>query len=648
MFSLKLFGEVSLEGSDGRLTGRVVQRQRLALLALLASDRCAGMGRDKLAAFLWPESEAERGRALLSNSVYVLRQTMGDEAIVGSGDGLRLNPDIVHTDTAEFEEALARGAPEHAALLYRGPFLDGFYLPDAGEFERWSESERQRLARLYSRALELLAETRERAGDPRSAVQWWQRLAAHDPYNSGTALRLMRALADAGNPAGAIRHARLHEMFLRQEIGVGPTAEVLALTERLRSEQADLHGSAEPTSLDRIRPEPPLERAQREIAHEGVVGSRPPPPPTGVPRRRVAVVVGAVLAALLAAGALATPWLGGAPPDPGSVTRQPHAAPRTVDPAAHELYLRGRNAWNERSRQGLERAVVYFRQAVDRDPTYAEAYAGLADAYVILGYLGFGPADAMFPKGKAAALRALELDSTLAAAFAPLGQALTWERDWPGAEMAFRRAIELDPGHATAHQWYGLLLVSLGRIEEGVEHTHTAAELDPLSLQINNTHGMLLHYAGRSDAALRHYQKIIHDEPDSRWVRQNPWLFSNASRVYAAQGRYGDAIRMLDQALTAVPQHPRALWDLASVHAAQGRVDEALRVFSQADSTSGQYAYFRAAVFAVVGQPDSAFHWWDRVEEWGPSPMAELRMDPRLASIRSDPRYHGLLTRLGL
>jgi DNA-binding SARP family transcriptional activator/Tfp pilus assembly protein PilF len=648
MFSLKLFGEVSLEGSDGRLTGRAVQRQRLALLVLLASDRGGGMGREKLAAFLWPESEAERARALLSNSVYVLRQTLGDEAIVGSGDGLRLDPGVVQTDTGEFEEALARGEPERAASLYRGPFLDGFFLPGAGEFERWSESERQRLARLYSRALESLAETSEEAGDLRSAVQWWQQLAAHDPYSSGTALRLMHALAAAGNPAGAIRHARLHETFLRQGLDVGPTAEVLALAERLRSEQADLHRSPEPTSIDQIRPEPSRERERREIADEAVVGSRTPPPPTGLPRSRVAAVAGAVLAAMVAAGALATPWSGGTPPDPGSVARQSHAPPRTVDPAAHELYLRGRNAWNERSRQGLEKSVVYFRQAVERDPTYAEAYAGLADAYVILGYLGFGPAAAMFPKGKAAALRALELDSTPASAFAPLGQALTWERDWSGAEMAFRRAIELDPGHATAHQWYGLLLVPLGRIEEAVEHTRTAAELDPLSLQINNTHGLLLHYAVRSDAALRHYQKIIHDEPDSQWVRQNPWLFSNASRVYAAHGRYEDAIRMLDQALTAVPHHPRALWDLAAVHAAQGRSDEALRVFSQADSTSGQYAHFRASVYAVVGQRDSAFHWWDRVEEWGPSPMAELRMDPRLTSIRSDPRYQRLLTRLGL
>jgi DNA-binding SARP family transcriptional activator len=647
MLSLKLFGEVSLEGSDGRLSGRAVQRQRLALLSLLASDRGAGMGREKLAAFLWPESEAERARALLSNSVYVLRQTLGDEAIVGSGDGLRLNPGVVATDTGEFEEALARGEPERAASLYRGPFLDGFFLPGAGEFERWSESERQRLARLYSRALESLAETREKAGDLRGAVQWWQRLAAHDPYSSGTALRLMHALAAAGDPAGAIRHARVHETFLRQELDVGPTAEVLALTERLRSEQADLQRTAEPTSLDQIHPEPPAER-ERETAPEAVVGAQTPAPPAGGSRRRVAVVAGTVLATLVAAGALATPWWGGTPADSASVTRQLHAQPRTVDPAARELYLRGRNAWNERSRQGLEKSVVYFRQAVDRDPTYAQAYAGLADAYVILGYLGFGPAAAMFPKGKAAALRALELDSTLAAAFAPLGQALTWERDWSGAETAFRRAIELDPGHATAHQWYGLLLVALGRIEEAVGHTQIAAELDPLSLQINNTHGLLLHYAGRSDAALLHYQKIIHDEPDSQWVRQNPWLFSNASRVYAAHGRYEDAIRLLDQALMAVPKHPRALCDLAAVHAAQGRPDEALRVFSQADSTSGQYAHFRASVYAVVGQRDSAFHWWDRVEEWGPSPMAELRMDPRLTAIRSDPRYHRLLTRLGL
>jgi DNA-binding SARP family transcriptional activator/Flp pilus assembly protein TadD len=646
MFSLKLFGEVSLEGGDGRLTGRAVQRQRLALLALLAADRCAGMGRDRLAAFLWPESEAERGRALLSNSVYVLRRTLGDGAIVGRGDGLRLDPGVVRTDVQEFEEALARGEPEQAASLYRGPFLDGFFLPGAGQFERWAESERQRLARLYTRALESLAEGHENAGDLRSAVQWWQRLAAEDPYNSGVALRLMRALAAAGNPAGAIRHARLHETFLRQELEIGPDAEVLELAERLRAEQADVPRKVELDPAERSGPEPHPEPGLWEIAPGTGLEVRTPPPPERSLRGRAAVV-GAMLASLIAAGMVATPWLGDGPAGEEALARPRTVLPE-VDPVAHRSYLRGRNAWNERSRRGLEQAVVDFRQAVDRDPAYAAAYAGLADAYVILGYLGYAPADAMFPKGKAAALRALELDSNLAAAFAPLGQALTWERDWPGAEKAFQRAVELDPGNATAHQWYGLLLVSLGRPDEAVEHTRTAAELDPLSLQINNTHGMLLHYAGRSDAALRHYRKIIHDEPDSDWVRQNPWLLSNASRVYAAQGRHEEAIRLLDQALTAVPRHPRPLWDLASVYAAQGRPGEALRVFSRADSANGQYAYFRAAVFAVVGQRDSAFHWWDRVEEWGPSPMAELRMDPRLASIRSDPRYHRLLARLGL
>lgn len=639
MFLLRLFGEVAIESEGGRLTGRAVQRHRLALLTLLA----AGMSRDKLIAYLWPESDAERGRHLLSNSIYVLRQALGEEAILATSDTLRLNPAVVRADVVEFEHALAESVRDKAVCLYRAPFLDGFFLSDAPEFERWVETERDRLDRLYSEALENLATEAEANGNFPEAAKWWRRLAVHDPLSSRIALRLMHALETSGDSAAALQHARVHENVLRDELGIEPNAEVTAFADRLQAEGGRREqASPLPDAAIGIS-----ERVSNESETAVASVRTPETAPLQDARHRdwrwrrgalAAVLLGSLLAAGIWHWELAT----------GTSEKQTERTVREVDPVAHGLYLKARNAWSKRSREDLERAVVYFRQAIERDPTYAEAYAGLADTYVILGYLGYLPAEAMFPKGKAAAVQALELDSTLAEAYAPLGQALIWERRWAEAEAAFRKAIALDPGYATAHQWYASLLAPLGRLDEAVEHLRHASELAPLSLQINNNYAMLLHFAGHSEAALRHYRKIVEVEPDSQWVRQNPWLLSNAARVYAAHGLYDEALRALDQSLKINPRHPRPLWDLASVYVQLGQPEKAPEAFARADTTHVQYPFFRGAVSAVLGQPDSAFHWFERAEEWSPSPLGELRANPLLQPIRSDPRYPELLKRLGL
>ncbi len=165
LFSLKLFGGASIEGPAGALTGRAAQRHRLALLALLASSGTGGVTRDKLTAYLWPEADEERGRHLLSNSLYMLRQALGEDAVIGAGDVVRLDAARVRCDVRDFEDALGRGELARAVGLYTGPFLDGFFLTDAPEFEHWATRERERLAAAYARALESLAEGAERERD---------------------------------------------------------------------------------------------------------------------------------------------------------------------------------------------------------------------------------------------------------------------------------------------------------------------------------------------------------------------------------------------------------------------------------------------------------------------------------------------------
>jgi TolB-like protein/DNA-binding SARP family transcriptional activator/Tfp pilus assembly protein PilF len=213
----------------------------LALLAVLAAaqTRGRGVGREKLVAYLWPEADGERGRPLLSDSVYRINQAVGEEAIVAMGDELRLNPDAISSDVADFERSVESGDHERAAALYAGPLLDGVNLVDGSEFERWLDGERARLARAYEEVLDALAQAAESRGAAADAVTWWRRLAGHDPYSSRVALRLMQSLAAVGDSAAAVRHAVLHTTLLREELGAEPNAAVLKLAERLRAQPVE-------------------------------------------------------------------------------------------------------------------------------------------------------------------------------------------------------------------------------------------------------------------------------------------------------------------------------------------------------------------------------------------------------------------------
>jgi len=236
MFTLRLLGSTSLDGPDGPVTGRAAMRQRIALLALLAVEHPRPISRDKLVAYLWPESGTDEARHQLRDSLYILRSALGDDSILSAGDDLRLNSDRLACDLWGFEAALQRDDPEAAVSAYKGPFLSGFHLSDSQEFEPWAERERSRLARLYGQALEQLAERATRKGDAVRSVEWWSRLASEDLFNSRIALRYMQALEAAGDRAGALRHANAHSELLRTELGAVPEREVVALADRLRLE----------------------------------------------------------------------------------------------------------------------------------------------------------------------------------------------------------------------------------------------------------------------------------------------------------------------------------------------------------------------------------------------------------------------------
>jgi DNA-binding SARP family transcriptional activator/tetratricopeptide (TPR) repeat protein len=231
MLRLEMLGGLSLRAdAEPR---RTTQRRRIALLALLAAAGERGLSRDKLQAYLWPESPAENARHALEQLLYALRRQFGDDVVLGTNP-VALNPKVIESDTDDFQRAFEQGALEEAVALYRGPFLDGFFLSDAPEFERWADAERGRLAQSCMRALESLAR-RDAERAPAAALEWWRRLVAMDPYATGPTLGLMGELAICGDPAGALKVARVHQTLIREDLDAEPDPRVSTLAEQLRA-----------------------------------------------------------------------------------------------------------------------------------------------------------------------------------------------------------------------------------------------------------------------------------------------------------------------------------------------------------------------------------------------------------------------------
>ncbi|MDP3910374.1 MAG: BTAD domain-containing putative transcriptional regulator, partial [Gemmatimonadales bacterium] len=272
MLFLKTFGglAVDVDGAPGSGAGQ--QRKTLALLALLAAAGHRGLSRDKLAAFLWPDSDTEHARNLLKQACYALRRDLhAPELLLGAVE-LRLNPDIITSDISTLEDALDREDPERAVAAYTGPFLDGFYIAGAAEFERWVEETRATLKTRVCEALEGLAKRAATTGDAPAAIKLWRQLAALDPLAARPALGLLHALSAAGERTAALEFGRVHEKLVRQELGVAPDAAVSQLLKRLRLEmKEDAAVGVEAEGLSPPIPAPPRGRRIGRVLAIGAV-----------------------------------------------------------------------------------------------------------------------------------------------------------------------------------------------------------------------------------------------------------------------------------------------------------------------------------------------------------------------------------------
>ena len=297
MLRLNTFGRLFVERDGTRLTGPAAQPRRLALLALMAGSGEQGMTRDQLLGMLWSETDEERARKGLNQALYALRQELGsDEVFLGIRD-LRLNPELVTSDVAAFTGAIKAGYLERATAEYTGPFLSGFHLSEAPEFERWLEEARAGLARDYTTALERLARKAGERGDRMESVEWWRKLAAQDPLNARVAMGLMEALVANGDPTAALQHARVYEVLLQQELEAPPDREVVAFAERIRQRATATDGGATAPAASPARaaaPPAPAERSaeasvESPVPAPAVPAAEPPPAAASAPEPTLAI-----------------------------------------------------------------------------------------------------------------------------------------------------------------------------------------------------------------------------------------------------------------------------------------------------------------------------------------------------------------------
>jgi serine/threonine protein kinase/tetratricopeptide (TPR) repeat protein len=317
-----------------------------------------------------------------------------------------------------------------------------------------------------------------------------------------------------------------------------------------------------------------------------------------------------------------------------------------VDPVAHEAYLAGRFCWNKRTSLGLQKSIDYFEQAVARDPTYAIAYAALADAFRLLPELTTVPASEAFPKARTAALKALALDNSLAEAHSALANVKEdFDWDWKGAEEEYRRAIELNPGYENAHAWYSNLLLELGRLPDAIVEAKLAQQLDPLSAFTNDNLAAILYYAGDYDQSIEQCQKTLEIDPASHRAHRH------LGQVYVQRRMYAEAVSELKKAVELSPGSTEALADLGYVFGVWRKTDEAKKILLQLQDSPRQghvSPYHLAIVYIGLGEKELALQSLRKAVDDRSPGVVHLKVSPLFQELQSDPRFQDLLSYTGL
>ncbi len=318
---------------------------------------------------------------------------------------------------------------------------------------------------------------------------------------------------------------------------------------------------------------------------------------------------------------------------------------RSVNPEAYDAYLQGRFYGNQRSQEGVQRCLEYFQKAVALDPSYALAYAGMADSYIVLmANHWLAPGEAI-PPGRTAALKALSLDDSLAEAHTSMASITELDWEWAAAEKEYQRALQLNPSYATAHLWYAVFLSEMGRHDEAVAQARSALDIDPLSLISQTVLGQTLYNAHRYDEAQHSLAGVLKLDPHF-W----PALYC-AGVTHALGGRFDEAVADLNQAANLSPADDMALSALAYAYGRAGKKEKARTVLEQLNKLSRQRyvsGYLFAVSYAGLGQNTKALQSLERAYQERDTLMTWIGAEPMLDSLRSDQRFQNLLNRMNL
>jgi len=321
----------------------------------------------------------------------------------------------------------------------------------------------------------------------------------------------------------------------------------------------------------------------------------------------------------------------------------PPSSPQSYE--AYDLYLKGRYFWNKRTVVGFQRAIDYFQQAINEDPNYARAYAGLADSYALIGGYSLVPQAEFIPKARTAALRAVEIDEGLAEAHTALALIVqNYDWDWQTADKEFRRAIELNPNYATAHHWYAEHLAWLGQFDEALRESERARQLDPLSLIIATDNGVILYYSRQYDRAIEQFRAVRDMDlnfPRTGLIRQ----------AYTQKGMFGEVQVELEEARKTDGDGPAICSELAYVYGRTGQHAQARQELAKLEQWN-RLQPLDPVVFVVayvgLGNKDMAFTYLEKAYAQHSNAMTTLKVDPIYDPLRSDARFKSLLSRVGL